>query len=270
MQRRTFLATAATPSFFGPFGGSDGRQDDLERDDAGNPAPPDHIEVRDDREELLEFQPQLSYDHLPWDEAREAKSDVRGMYGWTAESTEHDVIAHYYWVRSNTQRSVLWYLGWDIDFKDAHFTDHEPIIVFRQPDKTIEEVWCSGGHHYGLRIDGDASNFVEDRVAGEQTHVVLAVARPHNHFFTPALSADGEYVQDFAEYGSWLETRETWYDNGRYSSTSYEAVENPFVFYDGDREHWWREDTRDAWLARNVWIPLGLSQGTDRDELAYE
>ncbi|EMA45242.1 hypothetical protein [Halobiforma nitratireducens] len=268
MHRRQFLALAASPAFVGAFG-SDGREDDLEREN-GYPVPPDHItEIRDDRDELERYQPKLYLGHLPWSERDETRTDMRGQFGWTAESEEYDVIAHYYWTRYNTQRSVLYYLGLDWG-PDEHYLDHEPTIVFRREDGTVEEVWTTGGHHYGLRIDGETGNLSEDRVNGEDTHVNLAVMRPHNHYTEAAFDAEGEFVQEFptsVPFDSWLDVREQWYDNNRFASTSYEAIEDPFTFYDRDREHWWREDTMDAWFARNVWIPLGL---TERDDLEFE
>lgn len=275
MHRRTFLTAAATsPLFIGPFGGPDGRQDDLERDDAGYPEPPEHItEIRADTDELEQYQPKLYLDYLPWDEQQQTKADMRGVYGWTAESADYDVTAHYFWTRYNTQRSVTWYLGFDLpgEWDDSHYLDHEPTIVFVDDDGEVDEIWTTGGHHYGLRIDGVRGNLSENRVEDTETHVNLSVIRPHNHYRQAPLGEEGSFPQTWgATFDSWLDVRETWYDNGRYGNTSYEAIEDPFSFYDRDRQHWWREDTTDAWFAKNVWIPLGLSRGDDRDRLFYE
>ncbi|WP_338141470.1 hypothetical protein [Natrinema salifodinae] len=43
---------------------------------------------------------------------------------------------------------------------------------------------------------------------------------------------------------------------------------DPFEFYSNDgRQHWWRSDTRDAWFARNVYVPMSTTLGDSRDEL---
>ena len=274
--RREYLKSggaiaAPTPTLldWGPLG-DDGRPNDLEYEN-GYPVPPDHItEIRDDEAELREFQPQLHYDHLGYQEAKTAKSDVSGMYGWTAESDQYDVIAHCFWVRSVTQRPSLYYVGADWG-PDDHFRDHEPIYVFRNPDNTVDTVVCSGGHHYGLWINGEFGPLSEDRVSDRRTHANLRVMRPHNHFMEAETTDGGLYVgEDFpGAFGSFRDQRKTWYDQGHYDKTSHRAVEDPFVFYDESRMHWWRDDTWDAEFNK-FYVRFGLNEGVSRNRLKYE
>ncbi|SDL08763.1 hypothetical protein [Natronorubrum texcoconense] len=282
MQRREFLtsgAAASTVAFWGPFSRNDGEDDGLEYDDGGYPIPPDHItEIRDDLDELREFQPEFYYGHMNYLEQEEARSKARGLYGWTAESEDHDVTAHYYWFRHQTQQSLLNTLfNVDVSWGDAHYLDHEPTIVFRREDKTVDTIVTTGGHHYALYIDGEWGPMSEEYVSGRETHVNLMVIRPHNHYMESPSSAvgDGQFVEDFrGTFGSFRDVREDWYDegidDGRYNNTADRAIEDPFVFYDEERHHWWDSDTNDAWFARNVWIPLGLSEGTSRNRLRFE
>lgn len=264
--RRDLLrAGAVTPAFFGPFDPyGDEEENDLEY---GGDVPqfPDHItETRDDIEELENHQPRLVTAN------DRARSDMVGMYGWSADSEDHDVTAHYYWVRANTQRSIFWYIGIDAGPED-HSLDHEPIIVFSNPDGTVDKVVFSGGHHMTAEIDGEWGHVIEDRVADRRTHVVLEQIRPHNHFMEAPAGEDGGYVQGYADFGSWLDKRESWFEDGVYEKTSDVSVVDPFAFYPTDgRQHWWRSDTRDAWVARNIKVPLSTSLGDSRDRLRYE
>jgi len=260
--RRQYMATAPAFLGFNLFSSSDS-DNDLEYD--GNvPKFPSHItETRDDITELENYQPRLVM------ASQQAREDMTGMYGWSADSENHDVTAHYYWVRSNTQRSALWYLGIDSG-PEEHYLDHEPIIVFENPDGTVDKVVYSGGHHMAAEFD-EWGRLIEDRVADRRTHPVLRQIRPHNHFMEASALEDGTYVQGFADFGSWLDQYETWFDNGRYSKTSDVAVMDPFAFYPADgRQHWWADGTQDAWLARNVYVPLTTTSGDTRDELRYE
>ena len=269
--RREFLASgvATTPAFlgldWGPLAENEGPEtNDLEYD-GEIPKFPDHItEVRDDISELENYQPRLVM------ASQLARDDMQGMYGWVAESDKYDVAARYYWVRSHTQRSFLehWFnIG--VEFKDSHFKDHEPILVFSNPDGTVDEVVFSGGHHFAVDVDGEWGHLIEDRVADRRTHVVLRQVRPHNHFVEAELTNDGEWVQGFADFDSWLDVYEDWYRNGRYDKTSDVAVMDPFSFHsssDDPRIHWWREGTRDAWVAQQI----KLRALTNRDTFRYE
>ncbi len=261
--RREYMTTAPAFLGLGIFDSSESANNDLEYED-GIPQFPDHItDTRDDITELENYQPRLVIQN------QQARDDIQGMYGWSAESEDYDVTAHYYWVRSYTQRSTLWYLGVDAG-PDDHHLDHEPIIVFEASDGTVDKVVYSGGHHMVAEFD-EWGHLIEDRVADRRTHPVLRQVRPHNHFVEAAVTNDGSYVQGFAEFGSWLDRYQTWYRNGRYSETSDVAVVDPFVFYPTDgRQHWWRSDTNDAWFARNVYVPLTTSPGETRDRLRYE
>ncbi len=270
MHRREFLTSS--PAFlglsWGPLADNEGPEtNDLEYDSEGIPKFPDHItDVRDDLSELENYQPRLVT------QTQQARSDMVGMYGWSADSENHDVTAHYYWVKSNTQRSVFYTFGVGNLGPERHFEDHEPIIVFENPDGTVDKVVCSGGHHLSLVIDGEYGHLIEDRVPDRRTHVVLRQVRPHNHFMEAESTEDGGYVQGYAEFASWLDVRDRWYRNDHFEKTSDVAVMDPFSFYppppDG-RTYWWREGTWDAWAARNLRIRT-LAIGNERDTLRYE
>lgn len=257
------MATAASVAVvgWGPLGSSD-ESDHLEYD-GDVPLFPDHIvETRDGIPELEDYQPKLVT-------TPEARTDMRGMYGWVAESDEYDVTAYYYWTRYNTQRSVLAWAGIDWG-PDEHYLDHEPTIVFTRDDGTVDQVVTTGGHHYAIEIDGEWGNLTEDRVADRRTHVNLVGVRPHNHYVEAPSGTEGSFVQSYANFGSWLEQKRTWFRNGRYSSTADVAVVDPFTFYDdgdGDpRAHWWESDTWDAWAARH----LRLRRLSQTDEFRFE
>lgn len=263
--RREYMASAATLApvliGWGPLGGSD-ESDHLEYDN-DIPQFPGHItEVRDDESELENYQPKLSV-------TPEGRSDMRGMYGWIAESEDDDVTAYYYWTRYNTQRSIFAWGGLDWG-PDEHFLDHEPTIVFANPDGTVDQVVTTGGHHYAIEIDGQWGNLDEGRVDDRRTHVNLVGVRPWNHYVEAPAGEEGGWVQAYADFGSWLEQKDMWFRNGRYSSTADVAVVDPFTFYDdgsGDaRDHWWRKDTWDAWAARH----LRLRRLSQTDEFRFE
>ena len=119
---------------------------------------------------------------------------------------------------------------------------------------TVAKTVQSGGHHLAFAIGGEWGNLIEDRVADRRTHVVLRQVRPWNHFVEAEPTVDGEWVQGFADFGSWLDERESWYRNGRYEKTSDVAVMDPFSFYPSDgRSYWWREGTWDAWAAQAIY-----------------
>lgn len=275
-RRDVLRAGAVTPAFLGfdVFGSGGSESNDLEYDDDGIPKFPSHItEVRGDLTELENYQPRLVM------ETDQARSDLQGMYGWSADSENFDVTAHYFWVRSHTQRSFLedWF-NIETGFKDSHHKDHEPILVFSNPDGTVDEVVYSGGHHMAVDFD-EWGRLIEDRVTDRRTHPVLRQVRPHNHFVEASALEDGVYVQGFAEFDSWLTVDEsaeepyglyrTWYRNGRYDKTSDVAVMDPFSFHssaDDPRTHWWSGDTNDAWVARQI----KLRSLTNHDSFRYE
>lgn len=256
MNRRHFLVSAASAATLGVLGTSSASA-------TVAPERPDHIvQVRDNLEELERYQPKLVL-------GLDARSDITGMYGWIAESAQHDVTAYYYWTRYATQRSLLYWAGIDWG-PDEHYLDHEPSIVFVNPDGTVDRIIATGGHHYAIEIDASDAVLEEGRVDGLGTHVVLRVVRPHNHYMNARESDVGQFIQPYAEFGSFEDVRHDWHRNGRFNQTNDEALVDPFAFYDHDLHYWWREDTWDAQFARYVWIPLGLRRGSSRDTLLYE
>lgn len=249
--RRTFLAGAGGLAILGTAGTAAAEEPPAD-------SPVDHVDhitaVRDDLAELRDYATKL---YVPSPQVRQTRSDTTGQYGWIAESDAYDVTAFYYWTRSTTQRSALWHLGIDDFGPEKHFLDHEPDIVFVNDDGTVDSVVTTGGHHLAVEIDGETGHLTEDRVAGKRTHANLQVVRPYNHRVEAPTDVEGTFVESYAEFGSWLDKRGTWYRNGRYSKTATEAIEDPFAFYDdGDqdpRTHWWVEGSLDEWLAKHVY-----------------
>ncbi|APX98748.1 hypothetical protein BB347_18420 (plasmid) [Natronorubrum daqingense] len=280
MTRREYLQSTGSVAFLG-WGAFDSADDALEDEpeleyDGDAPVFPDHItETRDDTDELEEYAPKLVT-------TPEARSEMRGMYGWIAESEEFDVTAYYYWTRYNTQRSSLAYVGLDVDAIrvpftdrelfgfDSHYLDHEPYISFVNDDGTVEQAVATAGHHYAMELDSDWGSFTEDRVSGRETHANLAVIRPWNHFMDAPRGEHGDFVFNYASFGSWLNEYETWYRNNRYERTADIAVMDPFRFYDDGeqayRDHWWEADELDARVVRDI----RLRRITDRDQLRIE
>lgn len=279
LTRRNYLQATGSVAFWGPFASGDDEERDPTLEYSGY-APelddfPDHLtDIRFDEEELENYQPKLIL-------TPEARSEMNGMYGWSCESEDYDVTAHYYWNRYNTQRSSLAYLGLDVDTLriplidwefgyDSHHLDHEPVIVFQNPDGTVDSVVTTGGHHYVHPIDGEWGNLTEDRVSGRNTHVNLVGIRPWNHHLEAPSGEEGSFVQGFAYFGSWLQVYKTWFRNGRYDRSADRAIVDPFEFFDDGeqtpRDHWWHPDELDARIVRNI----RLRRMTDRSQLRIE
>ena len=234
---------------------------------AETPSRPDHLEhVGDDPAELRKFQPSLiaSYD---------ARQKLVGCYGWYAESSKFpDLRAYYYWFKYPTQESGLAALLPFLSGPDAHFQDHEPYIAFvdketGEVDRTIQ----SGYHHFVLELGSDDLELLA-RETEDPTHPKLRVVDPWHHFRNGrGATRDGVLPTTIsgAEFDSWLDKRSAWYKNDVYEKSSEEAVEDPFSLLE-DRTTWWEEGTRDAWVARNIWLRFGLRGADETDTLRVE
>lgn len=254
--RRTYLRRAVGLAGAGAIATTTASADDSDHDTS-------HIHsITGDTDVIEDYLPSLVMSH-------EARQKFVGTYGWKAESTKYDTDAYYYWFKYPTQRGFFeQILG---NSPDSHFTDHEPFICFVNPDGTVERAIFSGYHHFVAEVNGSDAVLVEDRVAGQPTHLKLRVVDPWHHFqHYESNDRDGVLPDTIggSEFRSWLDIREAWYDNGVYSKSHHPAVEDPWVLL--DRDTWWEDGSRDAWFARNVWIPLGLRGADETDSLRVE
>ncbi|ELZ05733.1 hypothetical protein [Natrialba aegyptia] len=225
---------------------------------------PDHITMTgDDEDELRRYQPYLD---IPWAD----QQSLIGVYGWFAESEDYDTRAYYYWAKYNSQNSLfdaLPLIG-GLFSEDAHFGDHEPVIVLADPDSgEVQRVLYSGYHHFAVDISGEDMTLVED-AESYPTHPSLQVAVPHHHFrhqrddsrTIAASSISG------AEFGSFLDQRSSWEQNGVFDSSSDTAIADPWAM--SDRGTWWDESTTDYQFAR-IRVLLNW-RDSDHDELIRE
>lgn len=212
----------------------------------------DEITRRFDRDELVEYLPRFSI-------SRSAREQLIGVYGWIAESEDHDTDAYYYWMRYSHQDPA----ADDLPFieramgvlaTDGHLWDHEPSIIFVDPDSgAVEEIVVTGYHHYPLKTtDPPLSSDVSD----QETHIELEVIDPWHHYVLNS-DKDGADVTNTVALRDFLEVRDQWESRGIFDRSSDLAVDNPFAMKEGRRDSWWKEGTRDA-RAAWLWHRLGL------------
>ncbi len=231
------------------------------------PSRPDHLEnVGDDPAILERFQPSFITNYA-------TRTDIVGVFGWHAESSEYpDLRATYYWTKYPTQKGLLPSYIPFVGGSDSHFTDHEPIIVFSDVNTDeIQRVICSGYHHFVLDLPASDLELLA-READDPTHPKMRINVNHHHYRNGAgLERDGVLPDTIAgaKFGSWLDRREPWYDNGIFEETSKTAVEDPFSLLE-DRTTWWKDGTWDAWAARNIWLRFGLRGADETDPLRVE
>lgn len=224
----------------------------------------DHIDDWGDDPEVLEhYQPRLVID--PRD-----REQFLGTYGWYADSEEHGQRAVYLWTRYSHQDSLFDFLPFVGPFFqiDAHFGDHEPVIVFVDLDSgEVEEVLYTGYHHYAAHLTrDDGLPLSESRKEGEETHVTLRVIHPHHHFEIER-DRDGVPVDTLGPINSFAEAYPAWTDRGIFENTYHPALQDPWRLT--DRGHWWEEGTWDQRLAR-IHIALDWRDAGDRDELVVD
>ncbi|WP_306055432.1 hypothetical protein [Natronococcus wangiae] len=228
--RRAFIATMGTTSL--GLTGSAAAERDWENDG-------DEITRTDDLDELREYMPYLAYSR-----GSESRDQLIGLYGWKAESPDHDTDAYSYWARYTNQNAGLEELGITdrvagLLASDAHLWDHEPSITFVNPDTgDVEEVVYTKGHHSVGVIEKDIPLI-------NGTNVSLEVVDPWHHY-TPDDDKEGVDVTNFAEFGSFLDHRERWEEVGFYENSKAEAIDNPWTARKSDT---WFESRRDRYAA---------------------
>lgn len=208
---------------------------------------PDHItNVGDDTTELKKFEPYL-------DATYEDRQKMVGVYGWFADSKRYDTRAYYYWVKYPSQDSLadaIPLIG-GLFSKDAHFGDHEPFIVYADPDTDeVQEVVYSGYHHYAVRLSADEATLIQDN-ADVPTHMSLKVATPHHHYIHQTDTSAGVPAHTIVgedNFQSFLQAKSEWERKEIFKSSYLPAVHDPWI--PKDRGYWWADGTLDKQFAR--------------------
>lgn len=275
--RREFLAGSAATGvgWIWPFGSDD---DDLP------PAGPDYpddddwhlettdedgFEASDDLDELETYKPRFNT-------TRTMRQEIIGLYGWKAESEDHDTDAYYYWRRDTHQDPGAEEYG-ILDraagalASDAHLWDHEPVIIFVDSETgETTGATVTGGHHYPLDVGGpdESEAWTQDEHPEYATHLHLEVVEPWGHYREDE-ETGGAKLSSGAEFGSFLDERPAWIRNGFYANSWNYAVDDPW-FMGSDVEpvadSWWAPGTTDARAAR-IWNRLGLRGADETDPL---
>lgn len=223
----------------------------------------DYIERSDDLDELRRYMPYLNI-------STSSRRQLIGLYGWKAQSPDHDTDAYYYWARYTHQDAGAEQLGLmdralGLLASDAHLWDHEPKILFVDPTTgEIESATVTGYHHFPLDITDPTLS--EGYVDGRETHLNLNVVDPWHHYTHDRLE-NGVDVTNFAQFESWLEHRDSWRDLGFYENSNPVAIDNPWSFKD-DVHSWWAEGTRD-YRAGKMWSWLGLRGADDLGNIDF-
>lgn len=228
--------------------------------ESAEPNRPEHITASDPDDELRRYQPAFV---APFS----AIDKMIGTFGWKAESDNHELVAYYYWTRYTHQTSLSETVS-PFRSPDAHFRDHEPTIVFVDPETDdVEIVVTTGYHHYVMELEADEARLQSRHDDAHESHVTLKVVDTHHHHRSADEDRDGVLAENLRDWGSWLDVRTAWFDRGFYDASHVQAVEDPFVML--DRPHWWKDGSRDAWVGR-VGARWGLWGGSERDELRRE
>ena len=234
-------------------------EDDYDWSDDG-----DYIERSDDLDDLRQYMPYLRI-------SPESRRQLIGFFGWKAESPDHDTDAYYYWARYTHQDALadhftLFDYAFGLLSSDAHLWDHEPSIIYVDPETgEVVDATATGYHHYALDISDPTLS--EGEVDGLETHLNLNVVDPWHHYThdTAERSVD---VTNFARFESWLEHRDSWIDNGFYENSNSVAIDNPWSFRD-DTHSWWDESTRD-YRAGRLWHRLGFRGADDVTNVRFD
>lgn len=206
----------------------------------------------DDPDELAVYQPKFQI-------SKPARDQLEGLYGWKAESDEWETDVYYYWMKYTHQDPALdGYLERAVGIfaSDSHLWDHEPAIVFvdsetGEPERAV----VTGFHHYAREIPRDAGQWSASET-DDPTHVNLRVVDPWHHY-QEDVNRPTARVDAFAEFGSFLEQRESWERDGFYENSHRPAIDDPWVMSVGGRSTWWADGTRDARAAK-LWEWMGL------------
>lgn len=218
----------------------------------------------DDLEELRTYQPLF-------DISAAAREQLKGLYGWKAESPDHDTDAYYYWARYTHQEPAsASFLDRAVGAlaSDGHLHDTEPVIVAVDAETgEVEKATVTGYHHYAMDVVDDRY-YIQNEHPDLATHVTLGVVDPWHHY-TRADTNQVAEVNGFAEFGSFLEQRSAWADDGMYQNSSNAAIDDPWYVLDGGRDTWWADGTRDA-RAVKLWRLMGLRGADDADSLRID
>ncbi|WP_337653290.1 hypothetical protein [Halomontanus rarus] len=221
------------------------------------PDRPSHItNVGDEIDELRKYQPFFVT-------TRGIRQRMRAFYGWYADSSEHSTRAYYYWMKYTHQEG--WLESWTPWDTDRHMLDHEPVVVLTDRSTgDVERVFYSNYHHFVAELEGENANLQEYAVDGNETHVTLRIVPEHQHYTNYLTEDRGAPVENLTDIVSWLEARETWYDEGIFEKSNTEAVEDPF-YVSEDTSSWWAEGTWDYRVGQ--WrYSLGLHDAENTDE----
>ena len=255
--RRTFLSTAVAvgTSALLPKVRAEPDTDYSWRDDG------DDIIRRYDEAEMREYLPRF-------DISSHAREQLIGIYGWIAESEQHDTTAYYYWLRYSHQDPIVEDLGlleraFGVLATDGHLWDHEPSIVFVDPaSQSVEAAVVTGYHHYPLQVDRRVAPLTAD-VLDAETHLELEVIDPWHHYRLNA-SKDGADLTNTVPLHNFIDVRDRWERRGTFDRSAALAVDNPWSMRDGRQKTWWKEGTRDA-RAAWLWYRLGLYGAHETD-----
>ncbi|ELY68840.1 twin-arginine translocation signal domain-containing protein [Natrinema versiforme] len=225
---------------------------------------PDHItSVGDDLAELRKYEPYLD---IAWTDQRQ----LIGIYGWYADSEEHDTRAYYYWCKYSKQDSLsdsIPVFG-PLLAADSHFQDHEPALVLADRDTgEVQTVLYSGYHHFAVELSGDEITLVQDET-DQPTHPSLEVASPHHHYRHQRDETRGvpAHTISGAEFGSFLDKQSQWEQNGVFKSSNNTAIFDPYSV--SELGTWWDKSTIDYQFARIRLLLNWRDQG--HDELVGE
>lgn len=212
---------------------------------------PEHVTLRYDQAELEQYRPLLWTGHL------EVRPEA--MYGWIAESPEHDTDVYVYVNYFPEQRGVSGF--------DSHVLDREPCYVFVNPSGTVDRVlyaayhWLKGSTHSPPLSD--------------ETHPAFEVAQKYHH-----------YLLDPKRRGSFVEIRqlgtsdglddaavstkfEQWLDTGWEEDLRTASMVNPWSMTNPDVDSWWSHATdewlREGWLLVSRFAPFDVYGAEESD-----
>ncbi|WP_440767500.1 hypothetical protein [Natronorubrum sp. DTA7] len=263
--RRQYLSkaavTAAVPgaALTAAVGKAAAEIDDYDWSDDG-----DYIERTDDLDEIRAYMPYLRI-------SPDSRRQLIGLYGWKAQSPDHDTDAYYIWARYTHQDAAaddltLLDRAFSVFASDSHLWDHEPSIIYVDPQTgEIEKAVVTGYHHFPLEITNPTLS--EGEIEGHETHLNLNVVDPWHHYTHDRLE-NGVDVTNFARFESWLEHRDSWIDNGFYENSNPVAIDNPWSFLE-DTHSWWAEGTWD-YRAGKWWNMLGLRGADDATNVRFD
>lgn len=263
VSRRRFVATIGTAAAAAAVGGTSSASAATDEPEWSHGITLE-INRSDDLEELRTYQPLFNI-------SADARSKLKGLYGWKATSPEHSTDAYYYWARYTHQEpGAASFLDRAVGAlaSDGHLHDTEPVIVAVDSETgEVEQATVTGYHHYAMDVVDDRY-FIQSEHPSLATHVSLGVVDPWHHYTRDATHRVAK-VDGFAEFGSFLEKRSEWANDGMYTNSSNKAVDDPWYILEGARDTWWADGTRDA-RAVKLWRWMGLRGADSADTLRID